>query len=406
MSTTEPESIDPFEYGFEEPHTNTKQYQRMLKNRGEEYSSQWRKLHSDADYLRRLHGMPEFDPNIFEYPDLAPNVFDHVWDGGQERVSGGSEFFATGDMGTGKSTAALRFSSIDMNQNDGKVVWRASSGNRTEWTPFAPVARVCIPAGYRARAHLVSVNKSEPERYEIPLESVVREVVHYNDVVDLNQRVLQSGMFHVVYPDPQLRGCQWVYENASAEYQKDTASLDGDLFEAGRDPATHWWFGWALSLVSMGPFPWTTWVCDEAKSLAPEGASKDSFGTYQKVKLLGDAIADFRKNGISGWFFGHKEKHLHNQIRDRIRWRIQMNSSANPVKNRSSTYPVGFETVPMTSPRLTLNMDIGEGLLFNEEHFEGVSWPKIDSPSDKFDLTVAIEKSSSSSATSGAGVVA
>lgn len=374
MST---QTADPRQFGFPEPHTNTRQYRRIQGDPDE-------RLHTDAAYLRREHGIARFDPDVYEYENLAPNVFEHVWDGGRDRVSGGSEFLATGPMNSGKTTLAKTGACIEMDINDGKPVWRATSGARTDWADFAPVARVCIPEGYRATARFVSTDKSRYETVPVNLGDIVREVVHYSDIMHLNREVLKPGMFHVVYPDREFRGCQWVYEQSEKK-------KDGLEFVAGRDPASHWWFGWTLSLVETGPYPWTTWICDEIKDIAPEGAAKDAFATLQKVELLGDAIADFRKNGISAWFFGHREKHLHNVIRDRIRWRIQMNGAPNPTTTpEGAPVPVGYDTVPMKHD-LTTDMDIGEALIYNQENFEGISWPKIESFSADWDLKVNIE---------------
>lgn len=355
----------PRDLGFKEPHTNTRQYA------GD------KRLHSDAAFLRREHGMPEFDPDVFEYQDLAPNLFCHTWDGGRDMVSGGSSCFITGPEGAGKSTLFLRISAIEMAQNESRVVWRGVTGSRSEWLPFHRVARVCIPKGFRATARVVPKEKDRSTMgKEVPLEDVVREVVYYSDVMDLNLNKIQDGMFHVVFPDPEMRGCQWVYEESDRVVASRTDEVE---FRGGHDPVDHWWFGWGLSLVERGPFPWTVWMCDEVQSFAPEEAANDKYGTRLKVKLLGEAMEDMRKNGIARYFAGHKDKHLHNLIRDRIRWRICTNGTANPRESRSSSIPVGFESVPMNS-KLTVDMDIGEALLYNEAHFEAINWPEISKP--------------------------
>jgi len=165
-------------------------------------------------------------------------------------------------------------------------------------------------------------------------------------------------------------------------------------FKGGHDPPAHWWYGWVLSLVERGPFPWTSWFCDEVQSLAPEGAASDKYGTLLKIRLLGEATEDLRKNGVTRWFAGHKDKHLHNLLRDRVRWRIAMNGSANP---HGSSSPVGMETVPMNHD-LTSGWDVGEALLYNESSFEPISWPNIEKPING-DLKVYLNKAGSQSST-------
>jgi hypothetical protein len=350
---------DPQELGFIEPHYGSEQWTNDARN------------HSDGRHLRRIHGMPKFDPDQFDEDGLVPAFWDHTWDGGRDQPSGGVEWFATGPPNSGKTTLALRAAQIDMEVNNSRVVWRAATGSRSEWLPYAPVAHVCLPKGYEATARVVPKggNRNSMGK-EVPLEDVVRKVTYYSDIMDLNLNVLQDGVFHVVYPDPKMRGCQWVYEESDKV-------VDGVKFQEG-DPVDHWWFGWALSLVERGPFDWTTWICDEVASLAREGVSKDKYATLQKVQLAGTAVEDFRKNGIIGLFFGHKDKHLHNLWTDRIRWRVAMNGTANP---HGSSSPKGFESVPMTDD-ITSDLDIGEAVMYNEQAFTWppISWPPIEKP--------------------------
>ena len=381
--------------GFEEPHTNTRQFRRAQGNPDE-------RLHSDAAFLRRKFSIPQFDPDVWDYEQLAPTIWNHTWDPGPEGLAGGPSLFVTGPEGTGKSTFFLRSALIEMGDFDGddeekqecgsRVVWRAVTGSRSEWLPFHQIARVCIPKGYEATAKVVPRTRSRSSTgTEVPLEDVVREVVYYSDVMDLNLRVLKDGMFNVVYPDPEMRGCQWLYE----ESDRVVAGRDSEVeFVGERDPVDHWWFGFGLSLVERGPWPWTAWMLDEVQSLAPEGAANDKYGTRMKVKLLAEAMEDFRKNGIARYFAGHKDHHLHSLMRDRIRWRITMNQTANPRKQRSSSHPVGFKTVPMNAD-WTSEMDIGEGLLYNEARFEPITWPNIPKPIDG-DLKVYLDKRGSS----------
>jgi hypothetical protein len=382
---------DAQELGFEEPHTNTRQYA------GDQ------RLHTDAEYLAREHGMAPFDADVFDYEGCAPALFEHTWDGGRNRLSGGPSCYVTGPEGTGKSTLFLRMSAIEMDVNDARVVWRAVTGSRSEWLPYAPIARVCIPKGYEATALLVPKERNRSSMgTEVPLDDVVREVVTYSDVMDLNLNVLGDGMFNVVYPDPEMRGCQWVYEESDRVVASKRSEVE---FTGGHDPVDHWWFGWGLSLVERGPFPWTAWMCDEVQSLAPQGAANDKYLTHLKVRLLGESMEDFRKNGIARYFAGHKDKHLHDLIRDRIRWRVCMNGTKNPTKDDKGSIPVGMETVKMNTDHTT-EMDIGEGLLYTEQNFEPISWPEISKPVNG-DLKVYLnEAGSGRSSTSTEGVSA
>lgn len=357
------------------PHTNTRQY-----------CPDDQRLHSDADFLRRYYSLPRYDEEAFHEDSPAPSLLNHTWHGGAERLSGGPGCFVHGPEGRGKSTLFLRLAEIEMDQNDARVVWRAVTGSRAEWLPYAPVARVCVPEGFDVRARFVPKERSRNmSGTAVDLEDVVREVVRYKDVMDLNLRVLQDGQFHVVFPDPDLRGCQWVYE----ESDRVVADSKGEVEFSADDPADHWWYGWGLSLTERGPFPWTAWFCDEVQSLAPEGAANDLYQTRMKIKMLGEAMEDYRKNGIARYFAGHKDSHMHSLWRHRILFRICMSGTANPRKSRKSSIPVGFETVRMEEDIMS-DRDIGEGLLYNESSFDLLTWQPIPKPIEG-DLQVYLE---------------
>jgi energy-coupling factor transporter ATP-binding protein EcfA2 len=250
--------------------------------------------HTDADSIRRHFGITEWDRSRFDWPSVFPNCMDHQWDAPVEELSGGTDVFARGKPGSGKSTLLNYLSARLMDINEETVVWRGST-SRSEWLPLAPWTTLCLPEGVEVDARLESRKKSEPS---VPLdvddlEEIVRDVQRYSDPIDLNHRVLEPGGFHVVFPDPELRGCAEIYRA-----DDDTPAKRDNLFSE-EDPATHWWFGWFLGRVNHGPHHWTTLVLDEIGDVVPQDAQKDQFGTYQKVDLMKDAWVDARKHGLS-----------------------------------------------------------------------------------------------------------
>jgi len=333
--------------------------------------------HTDADSMRRHFGIPRWDSDRFDYEGVIPNCWEHSWDAGGDRIAGGTDFLSRGKPGAGKSTLAGYVSIRMMEANNEKVVWRGSS-SRSEWLALAPWTVLCLPEGVPINARLESKNPNDPavvlDRDD--LEGIVREVRTYSGPVDLNRNVLDEGTFHVVYPDPQLRGCQEIYE-ASPERRYDTPPDRKDLFSE-EDPASHFWFAWVLARVEHGPHDWTTWICDEIGDIAPQSARKDSYGSYQKVELLKDVWVDARKFGLSIYLFGHSEVDIHQSIRHKIRWRIQMPKTANPT---TASEVVGFESVPMETD-LTSRNPVGKALMYTETNFESFRWKDVSGPTD------------------------
>lgn len=336
-------------------------------------SSRW----TDQRYMREEFGIPGWDADRFDYEGVIPNCWEHSWDAGGDRIAGGTDFLARGKPGAGKSTLACYVAIRQLEANGETVVWRGSS-SRSEWLALAPWTVLCLPTGVDITARLESKDPTEPPVVldESDLTEIVREVRYYDDPVDLNRNVLDEATFHVVYPDPRLRGCQEVYE-ASAEKRYDTPAKRETLF-AAEDPANHWWFAWALARVEHGPYHWTTWICDEIGDIAPQSARKDQYGTFQKVNLLKDSWVDARKFGLSIFLFGHSEVDIHQSIRHKIRWRIQMPGTANPT---TASDVVGFESIPMDYD-VTSEYDIGKALMYTETEFDRFRWKDVPAPTD------------------------
>lgn len=331
-------------------------------------SAEWTgdpRRHTDADAMRRQFGIPEFDPDAFEW-GLLPDVLIHEWDPSENRVAGGTDLFAVGSPGSGKSTLANYLPVRLQELNDEKVVWRGSP-SRSEWLPLAPWTTLWLPD----RQASVTLQPTDPREEPVDVDiddlegTAIRDVRRYSTPRDLNQR-MDSGI-NVVYPDPELYGCQAVLEDSAR--QVEPPSDREDLFSA-TDPTKHWWFSWALDRVDNGPHDWMTWICDEIGDLCPQTARKDDYGTYQKVELLKDSWVDARKHGLSIFGFGHSEADVHAMIRRKMRWRVAMPNSANPT---GAGGIVGFQSVPMVSD-ITSDWGPGKALVYTESRFQQFRW--------------------------------
>lgn len=337
--------------------------------------SEW----SDARSIREdVEGLGAYNPSSFkaESEAIVEDMLELTHDPGPDRFGGGTDCLATGKPGTGKSTLANHLAVRSIEINDAKLVWRGSP-SRSEWLPLAPWTTLCLPAEVEIEAEFVPRDPTD-ETIRVSLdeleEHVVREIKRYRDPSDLNQRILTPGAIHVVYPDPQMRGLEAIYRD-SEEKRYQTPDGRDQLF-AAEDPSNHWWFGWVLARVEHGPHDWTTLILDEIGDIAPESARKDAFGTYQKIELLRDCWVDARKMGLSIFAFGHSEADIHNMVRRKLRWRIQMNQSSNPT---SASDVIGFKSVPMNTD-LTSGMEVGEALVYTENNFNSISWPAYPTP--------------------------
>lgn len=334
--------------------------------------------HTDADSMRREFSIPAYDRDRFrEYKrHVFPNVLEHVWDGppsGATRDKGGTDLLTVGKPGSGKSTWGNYLAIRLMEINDEKVVWRGSP-SRSEWLPLAPWTRLCLPASVDQTVSLEPRDPTTAGYSDVDVTDLVREVVYYDDVRELNAELLEQGQFHVVYPDPEMRGLQRGYEAANEKEYEPPSGREA-LFHP-EDPTKHWWFGWVLDRIENGPHHWTSLMLDEIGDIAPQSASKDAYATYQKVELLKDCYVDARKKGVSLFTFGHAEVDIHQLVRRKMRWRTTMNGSANPTRKSAV---VGFDSVPMDLD-ITSSMDPGELLVWNERNFDDLSYCDLPDP--------------------------
>jgi hypothetical protein len=349
MSTTEEQPEIKIEADY-----NTEQYQN-----NENY-------HSDAEGIRRKFSVKPFNPDVFSYPNVYANAVSHVQDGqgpprGATKDKGGTDLLCIAKPGHGKSTFLLHNALRVMENNDEAVVWRGSS-SRSEWLPFAPWARVCLPAGRSVTVELQPPDPTKSTITDVELEDIVREVVYYEDPVQLNQELLKPGQFHVVYPDPGFRGCQKLYRESDKAYS--------ELSFEKEHPAIHWWFAWVLARIEHGPHMYTSLIFDEIGDWVPQSASKD-FSLYQKIEMLVDLYVDARKLNLSFFTAGHSESDIHEKMRKKVRWRVRFAGLANPTRVGRCN---GFNSIPMDKDFMS-SAPVGEALCFNEINFERLSYP-------------------------------
>ncbi|WP_232702213.1 ATP-binding protein [Halobacterium wangiae] len=352
--------------------------------------------HTDADSIRRHYGIRRFDAGDYDWKSVVPGMLMHAKDNSAYSPAGGTSFLCIGSYGAGKSTMAhtVAVQVLDVNSHLNEMgVWRASE-SRSEWVRFAPWARVYVPRSCEVEARIVSTDEANPYEREVDLEDVVREVVAYEDVHDLNQNVLEPGKFHVVYPDPDFRKCQEIYRRSSKEY---------DLtFEPG-DPVQQWWVSWVQDRVENGPYTFTSAFLDEIHEIISQEVSKDAFDSYQKVQLYRDCHIDARKFNLSLFQWGQDATDVHEKLRRKERWRITMNGRANPTR---SSQVVGWDSIPMNTD-LASRMKTGQALAYTQTNFEPFTWPDIPKPTDeelKVRLRPKQENARDSVAAEGGGV--
>jgi len=323
----------------------------------------------------------EFD----ELHDARQQVFEYLADdetpvGPDDlETTGGSDALIHGPMGRGKTTNVQTLIARWMEINGEAVVWRGTP-QRTEWLPFAPWTVVCLPSGLDYTVTLAPPEDDlgfvdmDFDPIEVPLEEIVWDVRRYDDLDDLNNNVLQQGMFHVVYPDPKFRGCERITREASEcptlEYTTAWQTDDDDEVT----PTSYWWFSWLIHHnVNEQRSMRLTWVCDEASNLFQHHADNaSSNGLARRIKAVSQQYVDFRRNGLSFVLLTQKPKEISWMIRKKMRWGVTLSGTDNPT---GSDEIIGVK--PEMDNDLTSSWDLGRGIFWTSGQYTEFGWDDI-----------------------------
>lgn len=311
-------------------------------------------------------GLPKERKAVLEWLADHPEIL-------RDLRTGGTDFLAHGEMGSGKTTFGETWVARDLEVNYSAGVWRGSPA-RTEWLPLRAWTTVCLPSGVEAVAEL-DPPADDMDRIEVDLERAVRKVVRYDDLDDLNRNVLEEGAFHVVYPDPLFRGCEEATRRASEvvpmEYRSHLDELEGD----DPTPTVMWWFAWAIHNIEFGPPFKTSWYCDEVGNVMPQGASNDYHDHHDRIrKGLVSKYVDGRRSNFSIHSFGHDPEDVDDALRKKQRWRVTMNGEDLPTSGTVT----GMGSPPMDR-NITKYQELGEAVMWSSQHYAAFNWDDIPS---------------------------
>jgi hypothetical protein len=350
--------------------------------------------HSDAYEIQIRFGIPEFDPLAFEKEPghiksmVYPDMILHEWETDLTTRPKGTTSIFRGKRGTGKTTVRDYSAVRLMGENNERVVVRGRQDS-SDWRRFAPWTTLYLPSGVDIEIEWQEMtDRPAPEP-----EDLVRNVVYYDDVMNLLRTLEErpGGTYNVVYPDPEMRGCNDLVEDASGvPYPiKFTPQSEAAGSDRKPTPVSHWWFAFMLARTKFGkrraddgtPL-WMTLLLDEVGEFAPENppGGEDGHYTWEAVEMLAQMMIDVRSAGLSIFAFCHHWSQIASKWRKEFNYRVSMpDDRPNPVKKRSSTHPQGWDKVPMTRDLIS-DKSVGTALCYDEGRFSYFGWEDLSVP--------------------------
>lgn len=356
---------------------------------------------SDAEQMRDRFGIPPMDVEGFiesqgghEDAIVYPDMLVHEKDPTRTRSTKGTDCLFRGDRDCGKTTLALNLAIRLMDENNERVIWRGRRGG-SGWLPLKHWATVYVPSDLDVDA--VWMDEGDDRAADDPLQNiddlddVVRDVVYYDGIYDLLDRLgdRPGGTFNVVYPDPAFRDCREVTRQTDRgqfagglPFTPEWQATDGQP----ATPLTDWWAPFLVARAEYGPFKWTSWICDEAGDLYPHNArNDDGRPLHDLISMLRAVWATSRKRYLSLMMFVHHEENLHADVRREFKWRVCMpDGSANPRAGVRSSHPVGMkDDIPMEADMMSHRTDTYEALCYTKKGWADFTWsPVTEAPED------------------------
>jgi hypothetical protein len=351
----------------------------------------------EIELLEQLSGEIEYDPDdpnpsheaLERYPPQRAKTLEWIaadtgdrtgWGSAGSRTldawtAGGSDYFAYGPPGAGKSTL-MQFTAATLMQCNNETVLLADTmddsgtNERSEWLALAPWTTIAVPAGIPVSVRIVPDSPQVPA-FEVELEEICRDVVRYSSPRDLLSQLME-GQFYVVFPDPLHRGC----EDASrfAYHGPDRVTSVGEPGPSSPTPADQWWFAFVQARIKFDEFGhWTSILFDESGNLFDPDASKDAHDEYDKIRKFAKDFADARKKGVSVFSYAHALSEVIHFFRAKQRWWVTMGGTKPPI---GKTLP-GDKSCPINTERYTREMESGEAMAWNTKNYASISWPNV-----------------------------
>lgn len=276
---------------------------------------------------------------------------------------GGAGFHCHARPGKGKTSFNLMVGCVrNLEINNDTVLWQLTL-DECEPLPLAPYMTLAVPSDVEILV------EAAPVRYDLPTvevepTDVFRDVVEYDDPLDLLETVVPGGLYGVL-PDPRFRKCERLVR---ANYN--SALTDRDELDSAADvtPLRDW--GHALLEararrdVYLHP---TTLFFDEFGDMCPRNPEANEHDERAKTKEFARRLAKARKKNCSVNVASHSLVEVDEEIEQKEKCFVTFPETLVPTCKGPPNSPL-----PRDKPK---HISKGTAFAWNATAYVEMSWP-------------------------------
>lgn len=320
----------------------------------------WALEDGDIGYFEE-QGAPRTRIEVMKWISEHPDVIERLSDGG-------TDMHAHSKPGKGKTSFGMLPGVVRMMEvNNETVLWplpadKTGLVEEAEVLPLAPWMTLLRPKGVKIGAEFVPKNpRLDKVDVDLTTPHPFRDVIEYEDPVDILENIVVRGGAYAILPDPRFREC----ERLTATNYISPWDAE-DINEVTR--LRHWDHALMAARAKADQFlhP-SVQIEDEFSDLVPMNPRADASDTYAKVKSWPEVYGKARKKNHSLLSMSHSISRIDEDVLEKERWFVTM-----PDTDVPGSVP-GISNPPI-SKQFMHGKKLGTAVVWNTTRFSEISW--------------------------------
>ncbi|WP_158855592.1 hypothetical protein [Halorhabdus sp. CUG00001] len=320
----------------------------------------WALEDGDIGYFEE-QGAPRTRIEVMKWLAERPEIVGRLSDGG-------TDMHAHSKPGGGKTSFGMLPGVVRLMEiNNETILWplpadKTGLVEEVEILPMAPYMTLLRPKGVEISAEFVPKNpRLDKVDVDLTTPHPFRNVIEYEDPVDILENIVLRGGAYAILPDPRFRECERL--TATNYVTPDEAD---DISEVTR--LRYWDHALMAARAKADQFlhP-STVIEDEFSDLVPMNPKADASDTHQKVKSWPEVYGKARKKNHSLVSMSHSINRIDPDVLEKERWFVTM-----PDTDVPSSVP-GISKPPVSTQFMS-GKPKGTAVVWTNNRFAEVGW--------------------------------